>query len=111
MSPTSIQVVAAVIFALALIHTFSTKFFEHLAHTRPTHSGVWHLLAEVEIVFGFWAMVMIVVMALMTSRTDAVAYLDARNFTEPMFVLRSWSLPVASLFCRRHQRACKRLLG
>jgi len=86
MSPTSIQVVAAVIFALALIHTFSTKFFEHLAHTRPTHSGVWHLLAEVEIVFGFWAMVMIVVMALMTSRTDAVAYLDARNFTEPMFV-------------------------
>ncbi len=86
MSPTSIQVVAAVIFALALIHTFSTKYFEHLAHTRPRHAGVWHLLAEVEVVFGFWAMVMIVVMAFMTSRTDAVSYLDGRNFTEPMFV-------------------------
>ena len=86
MSPTSIQVVAAVIFALALIHTFSTKYFEHLAHTRPKHAGVWHLLAEVEVVFGFWAMVMIVVMAFMTSRTDAVSYLDGRNFTEPMFV-------------------------
>jgi len=86
MSPTSIQLVAAVIFALALIHTFSTKYFEHLAHTRPTHAGVWHLLAEVEIVFGFWAMVMIVVMAFMTSRADAVSYLDGRNFTEPMFV-------------------------
>ena len=73
MSPTSIQVVAAVIFALALIHTFSTKYFEHLAHTRPRHAGVWHLLAEVEVVFGFWAMVMIVVMAFMTSRTDAVS--------------------------------------
>lgn len=86
MSPTSIQVVAAVIFALALIHTFSTKYFEHLAHTRPKHAGVWHLLAEVEVVFGFWAMVMIVVMAFMTSRADAVSYLDGRNFTEPMFV-------------------------
>ena len=86
MSPTSIQVVAAVIFALALIHTFSTKYFEHLAHTRPRHAGVWHLLAEVEVVFGFWAMVMIVVMAFMTSRADAVSYLDGRNFTEPMFV-------------------------
>jgi len=86
MSPTSIQVVAAVIFALALIHTFSTKYFEHLAHTRPKHAGVWHLLAEVEVVFGFWAMVMIVVMAFMTSRADAVGYLDGRNFTEPMFV-------------------------
>lgn len=86
MSPTSIQVIAASIFAIALIHTFSTKFFEHLAHTRPAHAGVWHLLAEVEIVFGFWAMVLMVVMMAFEGKQDAIAYLDARNFTEPMFV-------------------------
>lgn len=86
MSPTTVQVVAAVLFALALIHTFSTKFFERLAHTRPAHAGVWHLLAEVEIVFGFWAMVFMVVMALMIGKTDALVYLDGRNFTEPLFV-------------------------
>jgi len=41
---------------------FSTKFFEHLAHTRPQHAGVWHLLGEVEVVFGFWAIILVAVM-------------------------------------------------
>ena len=86
MSPTQIQLVAAAIFALALLHTFSTKYFEYLAHTRPAHAGVWHLLAEVEIVFGFWAMILMVVMASMVGKGEALAYLDGRNFTEPLFV-------------------------
>ncbi len=86
MTPTTVQIVAAVLFALALIHTFSTKYFERLAHTRPAHSGVWHLLAEVEIVFGFWAMVFMVAMAFMVGKDDALVYLDGRNFTEPLFV-------------------------
>ncbi len=86
MSPTMLQIVAAVLFALALIHTFSTAFFEKLAHQRPAHAGVWHLLGEVEVVFGFWAMVLIVAMAILSSGTEAIAYLDSRNFTEPLFV-------------------------
>lgn len=86
MNPSTIQVVAAVLFALALIHTFSTKFFEHLAHTRPAHAGVWHLLAEVEIVFGVWAMLFMIVMGLMEGFQPATYYLDNRNFTEPLFV-------------------------
>lgn len=86
LNPTTVQIVAAVLFALALIHTFSTKFFEHLAHTRPAHAGIWHLLAEVEIVFGFWAMVFLVAMGFMVGRTEALSYLDQRNFTEPLFV-------------------------
>ncbi len=86
MSPTAIQVISASIFLVALIHTFSTKYFEHLAHTRPAHAGMWHLLAEVEIVFGFWAMVLMVVMFATQGQTEAVGYLDSRNFTEPMFV-------------------------
>ncbi|MGA1519130.1 MAG: putative Na+/H+ antiporter, partial [Burkholderiaceae bacterium] len=86
MNPTTIQIVAAVLFALALIHTFSTKYFEGLAHSRPAHAGVWHLLAEVEIVFGVWAMVLVVAMGFMLGKDDAVGYLDSRNFTEPMFV-------------------------
>lgn len=80
------QWVAAGVFALALVHTFSTKFFEHLAHTRPQHAGVWHLLGEIEVVFGFWAMVLIVVFALTHGTKTATDYLDGRNFTEPMFV-------------------------
>ncbi len=86
MSPTTLQLVAAVLFALALIHTFSTSVFERLAHARPAHAGLWHLLGEVEVVFGFWAMVLIIMMAVLASKTEALAYLDSRNFTEPLFV-------------------------
>ncbi|MCK9988197.1 MAG: hypothetical protein AzoDbin1_04669 [Azoarcus sp.] len=83
---TPVQMVAAGLFALAIIHTFSTKFFEQLAHRHPAHAGVFHLLGEVEVVFGFWAMVLIVAMGVLAGRADAIAYLDSRNFTEPMFV-------------------------
>lgn len=86
MKPEAMQMVAAAIFALAVLHTFSTKFFERLAHTRPQHAGVWHLLGEVEAVFGFWAMALIVAMMVMQGRQGATEYLDSRNFTEPMFV-------------------------
>jgi hypothetical protein len=85
-TPTAIQLIAAVLFAIAILHTFSTKFFEHLAHTRPAHAGIWHLLGEVEVVFGFWAMVLIVMMFATDGATVATQYIDSRNFTEPMFV-------------------------
>ena len=86
MTPTAIQLIGAVLFAVAILHTFSTKFFEHLAHTRPAHAGVWHLLGEVEVVFGFWALVLVVMMFATDGATVATHYIDSRNFTEPMFV-------------------------
>lgn len=86
MNPTSIQLAAAIIFALALAHTFSTKLFERLAHTRPAHAGVWHLLGEVEVVFGFWAMILMIAIFLMSGKQVATDYIDSRNFTEPLFV-------------------------
>jgi hypothetical protein len=86
MTHSTIQWIAAILFALALVHTFSTKFFEHLAHTQPRHAGLWHLLGEVEVVFGFWALVLMVAMLALLGKEEATAYLDSRNFTEPMFV-------------------------
>ncbi|MEO7008989.1 MAG: putative Na+/H+ antiporter, partial [Caldimonas sp.] len=83
---TPIEMVGAGLFAVAIVHTFSTKFFERMAHQRPGHAGIWHLLGEVEVVFGFWAMVLVVAMMAMQGRASATAYLDSRNFTEPMFV-------------------------
>ncbi len=80
------EIVAAAIFGIAVIHTFSTKFFAHLAHVQPRHAGLWHLLAEVEVVFGFWAFVLIASMFWLSGKHAAVEYLEARNFTEPMFV-------------------------
>jgi hypothetical protein len=84
--PTVVELLGAVLFALAILHTFATKQFERLAHSRPDHAGVWHLLAEVEVVFGFWAMILVIGMALVDGEEAATGYLDTRNFTEPMFV-------------------------
>lgn len=86
MNPTSIQLIAATLFALAVIHTFSTKYFEHIAHTHPRHAGLWHLLGEVEVVFGFWAMVLILFVFAISGQHEAISYLESRDFTEPMFV-------------------------
>ena len=86
MNPSTIQIVGAALFAIALLHTFSTKFFDRLADSRPGHAGLWHLLAEVEVVFGFWAMVLVLAMFAIEGKDAAVSYLDTRNYTEPLFV-------------------------
>lgn len=85
-TPTLIELIGATLFGVAVLHTFSTKFFERLAHTHPRHAGMWHLLGEVEVVFGFWALVLMLFMFSISGKAAATTYLDTRNFTEPMFV-------------------------
>jgi hypothetical protein len=82
----NLEIAGAALFALAVIHTFSTRYFEHLAHTRTAHAGLWHLLGEVETVFGFWAFVLLAFMAVAYGWGAASTYLDSRHFAEPMFV-------------------------
>jgi hypothetical protein len=83
---TWIELTGATLFGLAVLHTFSTKYFEHLAHTRPGHAGLWHLLGEVETVFGFWSFVLLIFMAAALGWGAASDYLDKSRFVEPMFV-------------------------
>ena len=85
-SITTVEVVAALLFALAIVHTFSTRYFEHRANTHTAHAGMWHLLGEVETVFGFWALLLLVFMIFSQGLNTAVDYLDSRHFVEPMFV-------------------------
>ena len=81
-----LQVGAAALFLLAVLHTFSTRYFQHLAHTRPAHAGVWHLLGEVETAFGLWAFVLILLMVLSHGWNSSARYLEQLTFVEPMFV-------------------------
>ena len=80
------ELIATVIFAIALLHTFMVKRFEHWAHCYPAHSGILHLLGEVEVVFGFWAMVLLGTMALGQGGAQALEYAESRQYTEPLFV-------------------------
>jgi hypothetical protein len=81
------EVLATALFALALVHTFSAKYFEKLAHHHPRHSGLFHLLGEVEIVFGIWAIALFVGLVALIGKADALVYVDSRNYVEPLFVL------------------------
>jgi len=86
MPDTTIQFIAAALFALALVHTFAAKQFERLSHRYPRHAGLFHLLGEVEVVFGFWAIVLVLAMAFVMGGDAALGYAESRNYTEPLFV-------------------------
>ncbi|MGL4233793.1 MAG: putative Na+/H+ antiporter [Casimicrobium sp.] len=86
MNPTTLQIVGLSLFTIAVLHTFSVKYFERLSHAYPNHAGVFHFLGEVEAVFGFWAMVLVTFMFFTLGKKEAVDYVQGRNYTEPMFV-------------------------
>jgi Putative Na+/H+ antiporter len=86
MSSQRIQWLAAALLLAAIAHTLSVGWFQRQAARYPRHSGLWHLLGEVECVFGLWALVLLLGMAALDSPSLALHYLDSRQFTEPMFV-------------------------
>ena len=87
---TSIELLASVLFGLAVVHTFCVKRFSHWAHQFSPGSLqqiLLHFLAETEVVFGLWAAALFLgFAALKGSFHDAVAYIESLNFTEPKFV-------------------------
>jgi hypothetical protein len=86
MSASSIELVATALFAAAVLHTFLAKQLHHLATRMPRHAGLFHLLGEVEVVFGFWAMLLVLFLAVHAGAAQALEYAETRDFTEPLFV-------------------------
>jgi hypothetical protein len=82
----SIDLIAAVLFAIALAHTIAAKQFERLSHRFPHHAGLFHQLGEVEVVFGLWAIVLVFAIALVSGADQALVYAESRQYTEPLFV-------------------------
>ena len=86
MVATSIQLIASVIFAIAILHTFSVKFFKRLAHQYRRHEKIFDMLGEVEIVFGFWAITLILIFFLLSGKIETLNYLNNQSYVEPLFV-------------------------
>jgi hypothetical protein len=89
MNPTTIQLAATIIFAVAILHTFLVSKFAHIAHKYPEGSmgeNFFHFMAEVEAVFGMWALVFILFVMAVSGTHAPVEYLESLNFTEPGFV-------------------------
>lgn len=86
MAPTTLEIISAVVFAIAIIHIFSVKYFESLAQRSQKHSGLFHLLGEIEVVFGIWAMVLVIFMFIFSGKENTMQYVNGRNYVETMFV-------------------------
>ncbi|MCC6621240.1 MAG: putative Na+/H+ antiporter [Deltaproteobacteria bacterium] len=99
--PTTLELVATILFAVALLHTFSVKRFASLAQRFPTGSigeNAFHLLSEVEVVFGLWATIFLLVFVGVEGGGGTIAFLEGKwtqpgaegpvqiGFTEPLFV-------------------------
>ena len=97
--------IATAIFALAILHTFAAGRFAALAHrvqhrhddrakadgepqTPSVAAELLHFFGEVEVVFGLWAVVLLLVMSSYKGWEPAKHYLnDTVNYTEPLFVV------------------------
>lgn len=86
MQSSTVQWAAAILFGIALAHTFASRQIDRLSKRFPRHAGLFHLLGEVEVVFGLWAIVLVAVLAAIAGGAEAVAYAESRHYGEPLFV-------------------------
>ncbi len=85
----NIEILATVLFALAILHTFCTAQFGRIASRFPEGSlgeNLFHLLGEVEVVFGLWAGVLLAGIAVTHGEKQMLSYLHECDFTEAAFV-------------------------
>ena len=85
------NIIATAIFALAIVHTFLTARIGAFAHRAPRSSvraEILHFFAEVEVVFGLWAVPLVIAFAAYRGWDEAKHYTnDTVNYTEPLFVI------------------------
>ena len=99
------NVIATAIFLLAILHTFAAARFARLAHnvqrrhdqrcdadgrrrTPSVLAEMLHFFGEVEVVFGLWAIVLLVAISAYEGWTTAKGYFNGTvNYTEPLFVV------------------------
>lgn len=89
MKPSSPQILSTVLFFIAILHTFLVSRIERIANRYSKNSiahNFWHLISEVEVVFGFWAFVFLFLFMIDSGRLPVVVYLESLNFREPLFV-------------------------
>ncbi len=119
--------IATGVFVLAIIHTFAAARFAALAHrvqhrhdeverahgrpATPSLLGeILHFLGEVEVVFGMWALVLLVAITASTDWGTATHYFsDTVNYTEPMFVVVIMALAATRPVIGFAERALRRV--
>src|SRR6476620_4307547 len=100
-----VNAAATLIFVLAIVHTFGAARFMAMAHSvQEAHDAravargerrlpsvlaeLLHFLGEIEVVFGLWAVVLLIVVAVFKGWETASQYFSGTvNYTEALFVV------------------------
>ena len=121
---------ATLIFILAIVHTFMTGRFmtiahrweyEHQekiksgkAHRDSVHHGAeaFHFLGEVEVVFGIWAIALVVAVIGFYDWKTMEHYISQRvNYTEPLFVVVIMTLAATRPILRLSETLIRKIAG
>ncbi len=124
------NLLATLIFFLAIVHTFMTGRFmaiahkwehEHEekikngeAHRESVHHGaeLFHFLGEVEAVFGIWAIALGLAIIGFYDWKTMVNYISYRvNYTEPLFVVVIMTLAATRPILRLSENIIRRIAG
>jgi len=104
-----LNVVATILFFLAILHTFAAGPIMKKAHaaehaheefvkknSRRYHGNkdpvsfkatAYHFLGEIEAIFGIWLIPLLFTIVFVHDWHTATHYIDTRNYTEPLFVV------------------------
>lgn len=79
---------STICFFCAVIHTFLVNQINSFSNqlTSVPAKKIFQFLGEVEIVFGFWAFLFLLILALLRGPNISVEFLDAVDFKEAVFV-------------------------
>jgi len=122
------NLVATLIFLLAIVHTFLTSKFTAISHKweheyelkiargeadrDSVHlgAGFFHFLGEVEVVFGLWAVALVFAIIGFYDWGTVVGYIGSSvNFTEPAFVVVIMTLAATRPILRLTEGIIKRI--
>lgn len=114
------NLVASIIFFLAIVHSLMTSVFHKLAHgfekkflelqekglrEKNAHSmtaAMCHLFGEVEVVFGLWAVVLAIAISFFYDWNSFVNYVGELSYKDPLFIIVimiiASSRPIIKLF-------------
>ncbi|MCC5832203.1 MAG: hypothetical protein JJU12_04080 [Chlamydiales bacterium] len=100
MMPSKIEIFYSVIFFCAVVHTFLTSYFYSL-HTKfqikskrdlkkenfyRLLSEVFYFLSEIELVFGFWIIPLIIGLLFASRLEGTLRYLESRDYTYALYM-------------------------
>jgi hypothetical protein len=124
------NLVATLIFLLAIVHTFLTSRFLRISHrwsqdherriergeasrdSVPHGAKLMHLLGEVEVVFGLWAVALMIAIVAFYGFGTAIHYLgETVDYTEAAFVVVIMTLAATRPILRLAEGIINRIAG